>query len=113
MLKIKFSFHGLACLPGDIRLQILLLEKYLKSTYDILGNLSPNLTFNILKWLSVRELVGVESVRIHGFHFKTCQPLIFCLFILLRCLRNGKPLFTTLLYGDITVYKSQLLTPSL
>ncbi|KAF8192949.1 hypothetical protein BJ912DRAFT_961474 [Pholiota molesta] len=28
-----------SCLPGDIRLQILLLEKYAKSTFDVLGNL--------------------------------------------------------------------------
>lgn len=49
-------------MPGDIRLQILLLEKYAKSTYDIVGNLAPNLVFNIFKYLTVPELVGVESV---------------------------------------------------
>ena len=52
----------LACLPGDIRLQILLLEKYLKSTYDILGSLAPDLAFRVLKYLTVKELLAVEPV---------------------------------------------------
>ena len=52
----------LACLPGDIRLQIALLEKYLKSTFDIVGNLEPKLAFAILKHLTVKELLGVETV---------------------------------------------------
>ncbi|RXW16614.1 hypothetical protein EST38_g9240 [Candolleomyces aberdarensis] len=51
-----------SCLPGDIRLQILLLEKYLKSTYDILGCLAPDLAFRILKYLTVKELLAVEPV---------------------------------------------------
>lgn len=50
-------------MPGDIRLQILLLEKYAKSTFDIIGNLSPDLAFKVLKWLSVRELLHVEPVN--------------------------------------------------
>jgi pyrimidine and pyridine-specific 5'-nucleotidase len=49
-------------MPGDIRRQILLLEKYAKSTFDIVGNLSHSLAFKILKWLSVRELLYVETV---------------------------------------------------
>ncbi|KAL1669902.1 hypothetical protein GGF50DRAFT_43416 [Schizophyllum commune] len=51
-----------SCMPGDIRLQILLLEKYMKSTFDILGSLSPDLSFRVLKWLSVKELLAVEPV---------------------------------------------------
>ncbi|TFK44441.1 hypothetical protein BDQ12DRAFT_593867 [Crucibulum laeve] len=51
-----------SCLPGDIRLQILLLEKYAKSTFDVLGSLAPDLAYNILKWLSVKELLAVEPV---------------------------------------------------
>jgi hypothetical protein len=54
---------NLACMPGDIRLQILLLEKYAKSTFDIVGNLAPDLAFKVLKWLSVRELVAIELGR--------------------------------------------------
>jgi hypothetical protein len=54
---------SLACMPGDIRLQVLLLEKYLKSTFDVIGSLAPDLAFKILKLLTVNELVGVESVR--------------------------------------------------
>ena len=50
-------------MPGDIRLQILLLEKYAKSTFNIIGNLPPDLVFKIFKWLSVQELLGVETVR--------------------------------------------------
>ncbi|KAF8154498.1 hypothetical protein B0H34DRAFT_799277 [Crassisporium funariophilum] len=51
-----------SCLPGDIRLQILLLEKYAKSTFDVLGTLAPDLAFRILKRLTVKELLAVEPV---------------------------------------------------
>lgn len=51
-----------ACLPGDIRLQILLLEKYLRSTFDIMGHLAPDIAFRILKYLSVKELLRIEPV---------------------------------------------------
>ncbi|KAH9476093.1 F-box/WD repeat-containing protein 7 [Psilocybe cubensis] len=51
-----------SCLPGDIRLQILLLEKYAKSTFDILGTLSPDLAFKVLKNLSVKQLLAIEPV---------------------------------------------------
>ncbi|KZP08583.1 WD40 repeat-like protein [Athelia psychrophila] len=51
-----------AALPGDIRLQILLLEKYLASTFDILGGLAPVLAVRVLGWLSVREVVGLALV---------------------------------------------------
>lgn len=50
-------------MPGDIRLQILLLEKYAKSTFDIIGNLAPDLAFKVFKWLTVQELLSVETVR--------------------------------------------------
>lgn len=50
-------------MPGDIRLQILLLEKYMRSTFDIIGNLSPDLAFRVLKWLPVKNLLGVEAVN--------------------------------------------------
>jgi pyrimidine and pyridine-specific 5'-nucleotidase len=60
---VNVSFLLIACLPGDIRLQILLLEKYAKSTFDVLGNVSPDLSFRILKHLSVRELLAIEPVR--------------------------------------------------
>ena len=49
-------------MPGDIRLQILLLEKYAKSTFDIIGNLSQNLVFKVFKYLRVEELLVVEPV---------------------------------------------------
>ncbi|GBE84647.1 hypothetical protein SCP_0606260 [Sparassis crispa] len=51
-----------SCMPGDIRLQILLLEKYAKSTFDIVGNLAQDLVFKVFKWLSVKELLGIEPV---------------------------------------------------
>ncbi|KAL0575434.1 hypothetical protein V5O48_006550 [Marasmius crinis-equi] len=49
--------------PGDIPLQILLLQKYLKSTYDILGNLAPNLALRILKEFTVAEVVQLARVN--------------------------------------------------
>ncbi|KAF8801505.1 hypothetical protein BYT27DRAFT_7198297 [Phlegmacium glaucopus] len=48
--------------PGDISLQILLLQKYAKATFDIIGNLAPHLALRVLKLLGVGELLGVESV---------------------------------------------------
>jgi pyrimidine and pyridine-specific 5'-nucleotidase len=62
------AMHSIAiildsCMPGDIRLQILLLEKYAKSTFDIIGHLAPGLAFKVFRWLSVPELLAVESVR--------------------------------------------------
>ncbi|KAF8885378.1 hypothetical protein CPB84DRAFT_1816828 [Gymnopilus junonius] len=51
-----------SCLPGDIRLQILLLEKYMKSTFDVLGTLAPDLAFRVLKHLSVKDLLAIEPV---------------------------------------------------
>ncbi|KAK0199028.1 hypothetical protein F5146DRAFT_1021851 [Armillaria mellea] len=51
-----------ACHPGDIPLQILLLQRYLRSTYDVLGNLSPELSLRILKEFSVSQLLGLATV---------------------------------------------------
>ncbi|KAK0466364.1 uncharacterized protein EV420DRAFT_826072 [Desarmillaria tabescens] len=51
-----------ACHPGDIPLQILLLQRYLKSTYDVLGNLSPELSLRILKEFSVSQMLGLTTV---------------------------------------------------
>ncbi|KAF8552802.1 hypothetical protein OG21DRAFT_1415436 [Imleria badia] len=49
-------------LPGDIPLQILLLQKYLKSTFDIVGTLAPELALRILRELSIKEVVKVGLV---------------------------------------------------
>ena len=48
-------------MPGDIRLQMLLLEKYMKSTFDIVGNLAPELSFRVLRLLSIKELLIIET----------------------------------------------------
>lgn len=44
-------------------MQILLLEKYAKSTYDIVGHLAPDLVFKIFQYLTVPELLDAEPVR--------------------------------------------------
>jgi hypothetical protein len=49
-------------MPGDIRLQIALLEKYLKYTFDVVGNLTHELAFMVLKHLPVQNLVGSRLV---------------------------------------------------
>ncbi|KIJ62311.1 hypothetical protein HYDPIDRAFT_94912 [Hydnomerulius pinastri MD-312] len=49
-------------LPGDIPLQILLLQKYLKSSFDIIGTLAPDLALRILRELSVKEVVKAGLV---------------------------------------------------
>ena len=58
------NISSAACLPGDIRSQINMLERYLKSTFDVVGNLTADLSFKILKHLSVQELVKCETVRL-------------------------------------------------
>ncbi|THH29893.1 hypothetical protein EUX98_g4290 [Antrodiella citrinella] len=47
---------------GFNEMEILLLEKYAKSTYDIVGHLAPDLVFKIFSYLAVPELLEVESV---------------------------------------------------
>ncbi|KAG1800180.1 uncharacterized protein BJ212DRAFT_1400603 [Suillus subaureus] len=49
-------------LPGDIPLQILLLQKYLKSSFDIIGFLAPGIALQILSKLSVKEVVKAGLV---------------------------------------------------
>ncbi|KAG1855198.1 hypothetical protein DFJ58DRAFT_906114 [Suillus subalutaceus] len=49
-------------LPGDIPLQILLLQKYLKSSFDIIGFLAPEIALQILSKLSVKEVVRAGLV---------------------------------------------------
>ena len=67
-----------ACLPGDINLQILLLTKYAKSTFDIVGNLAPDLAFRVLRHLSVQELVGVRAVRLRSLPLSFLVRFSFC-----------------------------------
>ena len=49
-------------LPGDVRLQILLLEKYAKSSFDVVGCLAPDLALRVLRELNVQEVVGCAAV---------------------------------------------------
>lgn len=51
-----------ACMPNDIRTQIGLLEHYIRTTFDIIGNLEPDLSFKVLRYLTIPELLGVEPV---------------------------------------------------
>ncbi|KAG8777505.1 hypothetical protein FRC15_011287 [Serendipita sp. 397] len=50
------------CYPGDVSQQIRLLEKYRRSTFDILTHLPTNISTVILRFLTVSQLLGVESV---------------------------------------------------
>ena len=72
-------------MPGDIRLQILLLEKYSRSTFDVLGSLAPDLALRVLKHLSVREVLRIESVSKPSPQFF----LMFPLFVILPTVLNG------------------------
>ncbi|KIK26303.1 hypothetical protein PISMIDRAFT_95127 [Pisolithus microcarpus 441] len=49
-------------LPGDIPLQILLLQKYLKSSFDVVGSLAPDIALRIFRHLSVKQVVEVGLV---------------------------------------------------
>ncbi|KZT55534.1 hypothetical protein CALCODRAFT_518713 [Calocera cornea HHB12733] len=59
-----------SCLPGDISAMIRLLDKYLKSTFDVLGNLPEELAVLVLTHLSVPELLAAERVS------RTWQQLV-------------------------------------
>lgn len=48
---------SLACIPGDISAQILLLQKYQKSSFDILGTLPPHLATKCLIYLPLQTLL--------------------------------------------------------
>jgi len=56
------NFFVAACLPGDISNQIRLLEQYAKSTFDILGHLPPQVAVQVIEYLTVPELLGIETV---------------------------------------------------
>ena len=106
-----------ALLPGDIPLQILLLEKYLKSTFDIVGTLGPELALRILRELSVKEVVNVGLVSGH-LHFggksdfrraERFYSLVETIRgtdvnVVLRCRRNGSQRLDILRCGVGTVY---------
>ncbi|KAH7909473.1 hypothetical protein BJ138DRAFT_1010752 [Hygrophoropsis aurantiaca] len=49
-------------LPGDIPLQLLLLQKHAKSATDIVGLLAPPLALRVLKELGIREVLRVGRV---------------------------------------------------
>lgn len=50
------------CMPGDISEQIRLLEKYRRSTFDIVTNLPPDIAVLVLRYFSVPELLSIEVV---------------------------------------------------
>lgn len=50
------------CMPGDVTEQIRLLEKYRRSTFDVVTNLPVDIGIVILRFLNVQELLGVETV---------------------------------------------------
>jgi F-box-like len=56
------NFATVACLPGDISNQIRLLEQYAKSTFDILGHLPSQVAVQVLAYLTIPELLGIETV---------------------------------------------------
>ncbi|KIY61431.1 hypothetical protein CYLTODRAFT_427543 [Cylindrobasidium torrendii FP15055 ss-10] len=64
------------CHPADIRLQILLLEQYLKSTYDIFGNLVPKLGLEILKYFSISQMLDFTLVS-KRWYANIHDPLIW------------------------------------
>ena len=60
--KLAYPIILDSCMSGNICLQILLLQKYAKSTFDNVGNLAPDLALEVFKYLTIKELLGVEPV---------------------------------------------------
>ena len=59
---VALTGFAVACLPGDVSNQIRLLEQYVKSTFDIFGHLPPQVAVQVLEYLTVAELLGIETV---------------------------------------------------
>jgi hypothetical protein len=93
-------------MPGDIRLQILLLDKYARSTFDVLGNLSADLAYRVLRCLSVKELLNVEGVRL------AVEPVLILAhtYVSSRYLRSGNNPCTIQRSGASTACRSLLPT---
>ncbi|KAG6914472.1 hypothetical protein DXG01_017049 [Tephrocybe rancida] len=66
----------IACLPGDIRLLILLLEKYMKPSFDIVGKFAPDFAVRVSRELGVAGVVRaskhwrtmVEHIALWRYH---------------------------------------------
>jgi len=50
----------------------------MKSTFDVVGRLVPDLAFRVLKELTVKELVGVRGVRAGSFLLLSRPAFSFC-----------------------------------
>ncbi|KAL7419628.1 E1 ubiquitin-activating protein [Cryptotrichosporon argae] len=51
-----------ACHPSDISAQIVLLEKYRRTSYDILGQLDDDSALNVLSFLDINDVLGLRLV---------------------------------------------------
>jgi pyrimidine and pyridine-specific 5'-nucleotidase len=60
---IRISIILDAMLPTDISEQIRLLEKYVKSAFDVIGLLPRELGTRIFRELSVHEVLKVSTVK--------------------------------------------------
>ncbi|KAJ3777896.1 hypothetical protein FB446DRAFT_762077 [Lentinula raphanica] len=66
--RVRRVVKKMASHPGDASLQLLLLQKYLKSTYDVLGNLSPPLALRVLLHFPVTDVVQRLSLVSKKWH---------------------------------------------
>lgn len=66
-----------ACIPGDISAQIRLLEKYQKSSFDILGTLPSHLATKCLIHLPIQTLLSSAALVSHKWNGLTHDPAIW------------------------------------
>ncbi|KAG6836951.1 hypothetical protein H0H93_000591 [Arthromyces matolae] len=103
-----------SCLPGDIPLQILLLTKYAKSTFDIVGTLSPELACRILRCLDVKELVGLRLVRIKDMEINNRASFLMEIPLFTNNTYRPRPITSTLItIRMVRLNISSLLSPTL
>ncbi|KAF8532363.1 WD40-repeat-containing domain protein [Gautieria morchelliformis] len=66
-----------SCLPGDISRQILLLEKYAKSVFDLVGTLPPELGVRCLQHLPVHDLLLHAELVSHKWQKLVHAPALW------------------------------------
>jgi pyrimidine and pyridine-specific 5'-nucleotidase len=71
------SFSCIACLPGDISRQILMLEKYAKSVFDLVGTLPPELGVRCLLHLPVHDLLLNAELVSHKWQKLVHSPALW------------------------------------
>lgn len=65
----------LGCHPSDIASQIVILQRYRRSRFDVLGNLGDTIASGVLLYLDLNSLLSLRQVRLHRYQDLTLLGL--------------------------------------